>query len=140
MLGIFDTAIFDHNTFDAATNQFVIGQGAYAVVGQIASVTHQWQLVGAVGSYAITPGTSNLVHGYNFFSVTATYQYTGYSARLYESSFFYVDNEIIYVPWSQSSIMVSEENRTIALLPTYPTEELAEYRTETAEPRLRVVS
>jgi len=140
VLGIFDTAIFDHNTFDAATNQFVIGQGAYAVAGQIANVTHQWQLVSAVGSYAITPGTLRFVHGYQFISITATYQYTGYAARLYESSFFYVDNEIIYVPWSQSSIMISEENRTITILPAYPTEELAEYRTETAEPRLRVVS
>jgi hypothetical protein len=140
VLGIFDTAIFDHNTFDAATNQLVADQAVYTVAGQIAVIRHDWQLVTNPGAYDTIPGTSNLVHGYNFFSVTAVYQYTGYSPRIYESSFFYVDNEIIYVPWSQSSIMVSGENRTIALLPTATVEELAEYRTETAEPRLRVVS
>lgn len=140
MLGIFDSAIFDHKIFDAATNQLVAAQSSYSVVGQVASIRHDWQLVPDLGLYNVAPGTSNLVHGYNFFTVTAQYQYVAYDPRLYESSFFYSDNEIIYVPWSQSSIMVLEENRTIALLPTYEVEELAEYRTETAEPRLRVVS
>lgn len=140
MLGIFDSAIFDHKTFDAATNQLVAVQGSYVVAGQTTGLIATRNLLATTSSYAVTAGTSNFVHGYNFFSVTAVYQYTGYSPRIYESSFFNVDNEIIYVPWSQSSIMISEENRTIAILPDYPTEELAEYRTETAEPRLRVVS
>lgn len=140
MLGIFDTAIFDHSTFDAATNQLVAVRGVYTIDGKNAVIRHDWQLISQTRSYAITAGTSNLVHGYWIQPVTGTYQSIGYSALLYESSFFYTDNEIIYVPWSQSSIMVSAENRTIALLPTYPVEELSEYRTETAEPRLRAVS
>jgi hypothetical protein len=140
MLGIFDSAIFDHSTFDTATNQLVAVQGTYTLAGQEVIIRHDWQLAGQTESYLINPGTSDLVHGYWIEPVTGTYQSIGYSALLYESSFFYIDNEIIYVPWSQSSIMVSGENRTVALLPTPVVEELVEYRTETAEPRLRVVS
>lgn len=112
-------------------------------------------------SYSLNDGKTILKYARFLTPNSGGYISSGYNARLYESSFFYNDSEVIYVPSETNTmfiapkvvdadvsievpfevqlVQVEEERRTIKVPANDNIEELAEYRIADAENRMRAI-
>ena len=128
-----DTASFSINRafrLDAA-------KGGYTYTGYAGLLVFSRGISAGFGGYNVTGYSTALTAAKVIRVDNGTYTVTGHAARLYESSFFYNDVEVIYVPAEVQRLTLDFENRQIAVLADEPVEELTEYRESVAEARMR---
>lgn len=89
------------------------------------------------GSYAYTGYGAILGYSRVILTQSGSYTINGHAARLYDSSFFYNDVEVICVAEELRSLSLNCEDRLIQVPVGYPVEELAEDRESAAEARMR---
>jgi hypothetical protein len=166
----------------SATRKFYLNTTSYTQTGNSALFTYVRKLISDYGIISLTGNSNTFQRGVSISAVSGTYQQAGglvtfthnypfnlgtinylsngYAARLYESTFFYTDSEIIYVPQEINTILIDPavvdagitievpfevqtatldyEDRTIIIPVNDNIEELTEYRESLAESRLRV--
>jgi hypothetical protein len=91
------------------------------------------------GQYSQSPSPGTLAHYRRLNARSANYIISGHIARLYQSSFFYNDVEIIFVPPEIQHAELVFENRVVLVNAGWTVERLAEDREASGEPRLRAV-
>ncbi len=182
---IFDSSIFDAAIFDVAgaAGSVTASLGATEAPDTASfSMTRRITLVAANGqynqtsydaafaffrvmyadttSYSLVGYPATLGYARSIFLQSGNYTVTGNAARLYESAFFYIDSEVIYVPQEVSTLLIPPaaldadepivvpdeiqrlslgfEDRQIAVPADEPIEELTEYRDAVGEARMRM--
>ena len=127
-----------NNARVAADRQLAAATDSYALTGQAVSFRSGFNLFALPGQYAFNGYDAALVHGYWINAgQNAQYTVTGSAARLLQSSYFYTDSEVIYVPDQVRTMAVLPEERYILVPPKPVLEEYAEDRTVEAEARIR---
>lgn len=141
------------------TFTLVASNDTYGVAGQPITFRADRVFSLAAATYSVDGQIVYLKRPRFIIAQTGNYTVTGIAARLYESSFFYTDSEVIYAPQELDTVLVPPavvdadenivvpaevqlvmlgfEDREIAVPADEPIEELAEYRESAAEARLR---
>jgi hypothetical protein len=136
------------------------GAGAFTLQGNPASLKAARSINAESGQYSIAAPDAVLAYFRVLTAGSTSYDLIGHTARLYRSTFFYNDTEIVFVPPEVQHIIVAPESRaddvitvsaevqhlTLAfedrLIPVpadLDAERLPEYRDIETEPRLRAV-
>ena len=142
-----------------AERQLYADKGSLTYTGNNADLSRDYRVVAELGSYTIQGNPADLNYSRAILLQSGSYTVSGQAARLYESSFFYNDSEVIYVPQEINTVLVPPavqdadetivvpaevqrltldfEDRQITVPADDPVEELAEYRESVAEARMR---
>jgi hypothetical protein len=118
---------------------FDVDAGAVTFAGNDATLAADRFIYPDAGQMNIAGLPVNLAY---FRAITAgsqAYVITGYSARLYQSSFFYNDTEITFAPQEVRALTIYFEDRVIRVPANPDVKRLAEYREADGEPRLRAI-
>jgi hypothetical protein len=118
---------------------FDVDAGAVTFTGNDAILAADRFIYPDAGQMNIAGLPVNLAY---FRAITAgsqAYVITGYSARLYQSSFFYNDTEITFAPQEVRALTIYFEDRVIRVPANPDIKRLAEYREADGEPRLRAI-
>jgi hypothetical protein len=118
---------------------FEVGAGAVTFTGNAADLVAARFLYPDVGQMNIAGLPVNFVYFRAIAAGSQEYVITGYSARLYQSSFFYNDTEITFAPQEVRALTIYFEDRVIRVPANPDIKRLAEYREADGEPRLRAI-
>lgn len=116
---------------------FAVESGVVTLQGNDARLATTRQLCADPAQYSLSGNVAILAHYRMLNTGSGDYNIAGATPRLYQSSFFYNDTEIVYVPQEIQDVQLVFEERTV-FVPAGPTaERLAEYRESSGEARLR---
>jgi hypothetical protein len=118
---------------------FAASAGVFTLQGNDAALAASRFLYPATGQYSQDGRVAILAHYRRLNARSANYIISGRIARLYQSSFFYNDVEIIFVPPEIQHAELVFENRVVLVNADWTVERLAEDREASGEPRLRAV-
>jgi trimeric autotransporter adhesin len=137
---------------------FNVAPGVVTLQGNDAALTAERFFYPEAAQYSYSGNVATLAYYRRVNPASAGYSVIGHTPRLYQSSFFYIDTEIVFVPLDVQHIFVAPESRTddvitvpagvqrltldfedrLILMPAdLDVERLPEYRDSEAEPRLR---
>lgn len=121
----------------AANILFVCEGGEYTISGATASLVRSAVLIAGAGGYTIVWPDAFLGRQRDMHLDGGVYQITGQDARIYQSSYFYGDPEIIRVTTEVTSMRIPSEPRDMRSM-RGPEDNVVDEDNDTeAEPRLR---
>ncbi len=116
-----------------------ITTGTYNLTGNAIAFGRLINFLFGTGSITVTPYNPTLIHGYSLSNNTGSYLATGHDPDLYRTTFFYIDSQVVYVPYEIRTMFLEYEDRTLQIEAREGIEELSEDRVAVAENRIRVL-
>lgn len=114
----------------------LLGSGTYVLTGYDANITKTGVMQLGSGELAIESGGAQFARQVKFYVGGGGYNIEGFDARIFQSSYFYGDPEIIYVPVEPTNMAATPEPRNMTIAASDATY-VADEPGADEEPRLR---